>query len=124
MNTTANLIATYAAAGVAITADTADAYLTQQATEEAAWNAALTGADYDWTATRPYADQYQCLCGRGMARWAIEAMVDGAPDRILHCEDCATATSSADDTVTYVQLFTPQQIAARAQWHLAGIGAN
>jgi hypothetical protein len=124
MNTTAELITAYAKAGITITADTADAYLTQQVTDEAAWNAALTGADYDWTATRPYANQYQCLCGRGMAHWAIEAMVDDKPDRILHCDDCAIAASLADDTVAYVQLLTVEQVAARAAAELAGIGTN
>ncbi|HWB38352.1 MAG TPA: hypothetical protein VHA75_20230 [Rugosimonospora sp.] len=121
MTTTAQLIQAHTEAGHPITETTAAAYLAQTARQDAAWQAALTGAPYDWTTTRPYADQYRC-CGKGLARWAIEATVDGMPDRVLLCDACAIRAERHGEHL--VQLLTVEQTTVLAARNAAGIGTN
>lgn len=122
MNTT-DLIAAHATAGHTITEAEAAAFLAQAELEADAWQAALAGATYDWQATRPYADQYQCSCCSGLARWAVEHMVDGKPDRLLYCDDSA-ASIEAGGLAPLVHLLTVEQTSTLAAWAAAGVGAN
>lgn len=128
MTTTAQFIASYATAGRTITAETAALYIAQRENEIAAYTDAMSGGTYDYTATRPYADQILCGCGDAWCTWAIEGhRGNGKPERITLCDTCASRSDAAAEKhrerpIAWVQLFTVEQIATRARLAAEGIG--
>jgi hypothetical protein len=129
--TATDLITAYAERGVTITAETAARYLAQRDRETSAYEAYLSvpaGTVYDWAATRPYGLQILCDCGKHLAVWATEQMVDEKPDRLVYCDACATRmqriADRASEEITFVRLLTVEQVDSRREWEAAGIGAN
>jgi hypothetical protein len=128
MTTIAELITAHADHGHTITPAAAFAHLAQREAETQGMDDYLTTGHYDWQATRPYAEQILCGCGKQFALWAIEQMVDDKPDRILYCEQCAENTeracAAAGEPVEFLQLFTVEQATRLAELEFAGVGAN